>query len=200
MSYYKYLIIVWNDFRNHHPDPIIHSKNDDMKRFAIKTKKHLLFLLMITGAIAASAQDTREDKNAAKKEAIKTMINTQQYVFRAQSVQPLSAATRQLTSEYDLGITKEKITSYLPYFGRAYSAPINTSQGGIQFTSTSFEYTASDRKKGGWEVLIKPKDAPEVQQLNLTISEDGYATLNVTSTNRQPISFTGVIEAPKAKK
>lgn len=171
-----------------------------MKRFITTAGKHLLVLSMITVAMAANAQNSKEDKNAAKKEAVKNMISAQQYVFRAQSVQPLSAATRQLTSEYDVGITKEKVTSYLPYFGRAYSAPVNSSQGGIQFTSTSFEYTATDRKKGGWEISIKPKDAPEVQQLNLTISEDGYATLNVTSTNRQPISFTGVIEAPKAKK
>lgn len=171
-----------------------------MKRFATTTGKRLLLLLLVTSGIAVNAQDSKEDKNAAKKEAIKTMVNTQQYVFRAQSVQPLSGATRQLTSEYDLGVTKEKITSYLPYFGRAYSAPVNTSQGGIQFTSTSFDYTATDRKRGGWEISIKPKDAPEVQQLNLVISEDGYATLNVTSTNRQPISFTGIIEASKAKK
>jgi hypothetical protein len=36
--------------------------------------------------------------------------------------------------------------------------------------------------------------------MQLTISEDGYATLQVTSTNRQPISFSGYVMEIKEKK
>ena len=40
-------------------------------------------------------------------------------------------------------------------------------------------------------IEIKPKDANDVQQLNLNLSENGYGTLLVNNQNRQPISFTG---------
>jgi hypothetical protein len=73
-------------------------------------------------------------------------------------------------------------------------------QGGIKFTSKDFDYTATPRTKGGWDVQIKPKDYRDVQQLNLRISEDGYASLQVTSTSRQTISFNGYIKAPKPPK
>ena len=112
----------------------------------------------------------------------------------------MSGRTRQLTSDYDVKVTKAQVVSYLPYFGRAYSAPIDPSQGGIQFTSKDFDYTTTPRKKGGWDIQLKPKDYRDVQQMSLSITEDGYASLQVTSTNRQLISFTGYITAIKTPK
>jgi hypothetical protein len=147
----------------------------------------------------AGAQSSATDKKAAKLAAIKNMVESQNYVFKAQTVMPMSGRTRQLTSDYDVKVTKESITSYLPYFGRAYSAPMDPTQGGIQFTSKDFDYTLTPGKKDGWTVLIKPKDYRDVQQMTLNISSTGYATVQVTSTSRQPISFNGIIVAPQSK-
>ena len=113
---------------------------------------------------------------------------------------PMSGRTRQLTSDYDVKITKTQVVSYLPYYGRAYTAPTDPSQGGIQFTSKDFDYTVTPRKKGGWDIQIKPKDYRDVQQFNFNVTESGYASLQVTSTNRQSISFNGYITANKARK
>jgi len=65
---------------------------------------------------------------------------------------------------------------------------------------TSFEYSVKTAKNGGWEITIVPKDKRELQRMFLTVSEDGYATLRITSSNRDPISFDGTIEAPPKKK
>ena len=167
-----------------------------MKKQYLPAKMSLLLVIALTGAIAAYAQKDKTDKVAE----IKNLVESQRYVFRAQSAMPMSGQTRQLTSEYDLKVTKDTIVSYLPYFGRAYTAPVDPSQGGIQFTSTLFEYTIAPHKKGGWDVAIKPKDNRDVQQMMLNISEAGYASLQVTSINRQPISFSGYITAIKPGK
>lgn len=167
----------------------------------MKTLNYILPLsLLISCSLPAYTQDAKKDKDAAKIAAIKDLVDSQNYVFIAQTALPLSGNTRQLTSDYDLKITKTNIVSYLPYFGRAYSVPIDPTKGGIQFTSKDFEYTATPRNKGGWDVVIKPKDYQDVQQMSLNISSTGYATLSVTSTNRQPISFNGYIRAPRQKK
>ena len=159
-----------------------------------------LFILVSCTMSLLHAQDTKQDRQNAKNARIKNMVDSQNYVFTAQTALPMSGSTRQLTSDYDLKVTPTVITSYLPYFGRAYTAPINPTQGGIQFTSKDFEYKATPRKKGGWDIQIRPKDYREVQQLTLSISETGYATLQVTSTNRQAISFNGYISEPKTRK
>lgn len=138
------------------------------------------------------------DAQNSKEAAIKSLVESQNYVFKAQSTMPMGGRVRQLTTDdYDLRVTKESVVAYLPYFGRAYSAPMDPSQGGIKFTSKDFDYTATPGKKGGWDVLIKPKDFKDVQQMTLSISSAGYATLQVNSNSRQTISFNGYIDAIK---
>jgi len=156
----------------------------------------VLFLLLFS--IYAIAQDSNQQKQS-KSEKIKEIVNAHDFIFTATTVLPMSGKTRILTSAYDLQISKDSIISYLPYFGRAYSAPIDPSKGGIKFTSTQFEYK-EENKKDGWDVFIKPRDVIEVQQLHLHISSEGYATLQVISTQRQPISFYGEVTERKIKK
>jgi hypothetical protein len=132
----------------------------------------------------------------SKTAAMKSLVESGVYVFTAQSVMPMSGRVRQLTTDnYTLKISKEKITSDLPYFGQAYTAPIDPTNTGIQFTSKDFSYTLTPRKKGGWDVLIKPKDYKDVQQMTLSISSAGYASLQVISNSRQAISFNGIVAA-----
>lgn len=131
---------------------------------------------------------------------MKTILESRNYVFKARNVYPQSGRMRQLTPDYDLTVTRDNVVSYLPYFGKAYAAPINLSDGGIKFTSVKFDYK-SDKTSKYWEITIKPKDAPEVQQLYLTVFDNGNANLRVTLTNRQPISFDGnVVEGKSEKK
>jgi hypothetical protein len=90
-------------------------------------------------------------------------------------------------------LSADTVVTDLPYFGRAFVAPMNPSEGGIHFTSTQFTYTIDERKKGGWDITILPKDAKDVRQMFLTVSREGYATLRVSSNNRQNIGFSGYI-------
>ena len=160
----------------------------------------LILASLLSVSIPSHAQNTKKDKDAEKIATTKNLVDSQNYVFIPQSAMPMAGRVRQLTPDFDLKVTKNSIVSYLPYFGRAYTPPIDPTKGGIQFTSKDFEYTATPKSKGGWDVLIKPKDYRDVQQMNLSISSTGYATLQVTSTSRQPISFNGYIKAPKQRR
>jgi hypothetical protein len=131
-----------------------------------------------------------------KKAEIKKMVEQKQFVFHAQTALPMSGRTKHLTTEYDLKVAPDKIISYLPFFGRAYSLPYNPTEGGFNFTSEKFDYTTS-KKKGRWEISIKPKDVTDFKEFTLSISESGYGTLHAISNNRQPISFTGYISEGK---
>jgi hypothetical protein len=145
-------------------------------------------------------QSTRAERQAAKAAKVKKMVDDVNFVFKANYANPQGGGNRALTSDYDLKVVKDSVIAYLPYFGRAYVAPEpGTTEGGIKFTSTNFKYDAKQGKKGGWQIVIKPKDHDitnwrDVQQLILNISNNGYASLQVLSTNRSPISFDGEIE------
>jgi len=151
--------------------------------------KSFVFLLPLALSIAAHAQS----------KSVKALVESKTYVFKAQSALPMSGPARNLTSDYDLRISPESVISYLPYFGRAYVAPMDPSKSALEFTSKDFTYTATPGKKEGWTVTIKPNDYKGVQLMTLSISSEGYASLQVTSTNRQAISFNGTIVAPRKK-
>ena len=125
--------------------------------------------------------------------AIKNLVDSGEFIFHAQTAMPSSGPTKQLTSEYDVRLSKDAFVSHLPYFGRAYSAPYGSGDGGFDFTSKNFAYSSKPRKKGGWDVTIKPKDVTDVREFLLTVSENGYGTLQAMSNNRRPISFTGYV-------
>jgi hypothetical protein len=132
-----------------------------------------------------------------KKAQIRRIVEAQNYVFKAQTALPTSGASRPLTGDFDLRISKDTIISDLPYFGRAFTAPLNPSEGPLRFTSTDFQYSVADRKKGGWDVTITPKDVHDPRQLTMSIFDNGTASVVVTSYNRQPISFNGYVTDKK---
>ena len=152
----------------------------------IFTRSAFIVLAGIASASFAHAQTSDQS-------TIQNFIKARTFVFRAQSVIPMTGSARTLTSDYEVKFSGDTLTCYLPYFGRAYSAGYGEG-GGLNFTSTKFEYKARERKKGGWDITIDPKDANDVREMNFTVSEKGYASLQVLSNNRQPISFTGYIE------
>ena len=153
-------------------------------------------LFLVGAAIVLTAvrcsNEVYAQNNTEKEETVSRIVAEQNFIFKAQTVMPTSGRTRQLTSEYDLRVSKDSVSSWLPYFGRAYRAPMDPSKGGIQFTSTDFDYSTSQRNDG-WEITIKPKDTRDVQELFLTVFKNGSANLRVSSISRQPISFGGTV-------
>ena len=133
-----------------------------------------------------------------KAAALKDLVVSQNFVFKAQTALPQSGPVHQLNYDYTLTVSKAAVICDLPYFGRAFTA-IDPSKSPMSFTSKDFDYSATPHKKGGWEIVIKPKDMKEdVQQLYISISADGYANLRVVSTNRDGIQYNGQVVAPKS--
>ncbi|MBA4055591.1 MAG: hypothetical protein C0490_12830 [Marivirga sp.] len=151
---------------------------------------HLFFVVFTTGITTVTAQDSNET-------SIQSLIDTKRFVFQVQSVSPARGGLRQLSPGYTLVVLPDTIISELPYFGRAYQATINPSDAGIKFTSTDFQYELKNRKKGGWDIKIRPKDKGKAHQLFLTITTTGRASMRISSSDRESISYNGFVEAVK---
>src|SRR5215203_3189394 len=148
--------------------------------------KNFLFSVLVFANSTIHAQDKDSER--------RSLVESKRFVFKAQSVSPASAPLRQLNGDnYDLKVLGDSLVSYLPYFGRAYTAPTPGTTGGYNFTSTKFDYTSKNRKKGGWDITLKPKDVTDFREFGLTISQNGTASLRALSNNRQLISYNGFI-------
>ena len=174
----------------------------------MKTIKNISMVFFIFLSLSNYAQT---DKATTTK-----IVGTKNYVFVATTAIPMNSAEINnvlskmngntssssislIGSNYELKITTDTVTAYLPYYGRAYTAPIGNDDSGIKFTSAKFTYESTKTKKG-WQVTIAIKDTKEGERLSLNINENGYATLNVISNSKQSTSFNGYIAERKQKK
>lgn len=168
-----------------------------LKYIPMKTIKLICLFFPLVSSFIAYSQDSKEEQKSAKAAEISNLVETKHFVFRPQSATASRGATQQLSYGYSLAVSPDEVVSDLPYFGRAYSAPINPSDGGIKFKSTEFDYTVKNRKKGGWDITLVPKDVNNAPKVYLSVAANGNTSLRVISTNRESISFSGFIEAKK---
>lgn len=163
------------------------------------TLTFLLVGLFAYGIGSSTAQSvSKATRDSLKTARIAHLVDTFYFRFSADMALPMGGQTRHLTGGYyDLKVSKDTVVAYLPYYGRAYVAPMDPTKGGIEFTSKDFTYTTTARKKGGWDISFQFKDAGDVKQMQLSVSTAGYASLQVTSINRQSISFNGEVRARK---
>lgn len=172
-------------------------------------KTFKLCLVVCLTAIASHAY-SQTDKTTTKK-----IVEEKNYTFVATSAMPLAAAdiSKILNSMpggqgggvinlsgsgYTLKVTADSVVAYLPYYGRSYQAPLNPSEGGINFNSKKFTYSKTQGKKGSYTVNIDTKDGTgENYRLVLNISSNGYAILVANSIYKQPITYQGFLKEPK---
>ena len=91
----------------------------------MKKLKILILIMLVTasGALYAQEKKSRKERRQEQVEKVQKMIEAQDYNFVARQAIPMSMQSVNLTSEYDLCVSNDTITAYLPYFGRSYSAP-----------------------------------------------------------------------------
>ncbi|HVW95005.1 MAG TPA: DUF4251 domain-containing protein [Mucilaginibacter sp.] len=171
----------------------------------MKNLKKLLLMLLtafIGLPLAVRAQSQKPD---AKTEKVKALLDERNFIFEATYVIPQTGISKSLTYGYDMTVSKDTVTAYLPYYGRVTLPPVDPTDGGVKFTTISFDYKTIPKKKG-YEILITPKDIMEqsgskdVRYVRINVSLNGYATLQVISNNRDPISYNGTIVPRESKK
>lgn len=168
--------------------------------------KIICLLIMVFFTISVQAQTTKANKKAAKAADLKRLIDSKKYLFIANQAMPMGGSMINLTSSnFDLKLANDTLTTFLPYYGVAYSAPLHPTDGGIKLTTTKFTYKVDQKKNGTYQIEIRPinpevRGSGDVNWMILSVSPGGYATLQVFSFNRQPISFTGWLQDANPKK
>ncbi len=159
-----------------------------------------ILVVLISAIIFFGCANSRKIKNYEPVDAatLKSIIELQSFVFIARYVNPMSGGKRDLSSGYDVSVSKDTIISYLPFFGRGYIASMSPADVDFDFTSTKFTYAQKPANRG-WSISIKPKDQTYLRELYLRIFDNGSASLNVTSLDRSAISYDGYIAERKLR-
>jgi hypothetical protein len=150
----------------------------------------LIAFFLINGC--SSTKNAAEKADVAK--LIQQKVESGDFTFVANFASSLEFKNVNLTSYYDFKVKNDTIKANLPYFGRAYIASYNSTEGGINFTCTKFDYTIkSGKRSGNWLINIKTLDTDRTYNILIDCWETGNATLTVNDPNRQSIYFSGEI-------
>lgn len=156
----------------------------------------ILFLGLITLYGVQAQEDRREQRKLREKEKvaeIAKLIQEQNFRFLAQFAYPMGGGSIHLTSEYTLDLENNKVTSWLPFYGRAYHVEYGGRDGGIKFSEEARAIELTRGKRGVQSFIMEVKAPKDIYRLNLSITPAGFATLDVSSNNRQSIRFSGII-------
>ena len=161
--------------------------------------KRALFytVFAVTAVVIFTACAVRQ--TTAQKEAqavdIRNAVANSEFRFVATHAHPAGFRSVALSSPFGVRVSPDEVQVHLPFFGRAFRAPMSPSEGGYNFTSTDFEYrVTSGRRAGNWLVQIVFNDLHSSITFNFDIWENGSASLRITDVNRESISFQGRIE------
>lgn len=158
--------------------------------------KLLVFALAVLGANTIYAQASLKGDEAKKKTEVKELINSNRYTFEATKMVSKKGESQAIKPGTDLDISKDTLIAYLPGVGKKEGAPVKAINAGV--TCTHFSYTKEESKDGGWNVTIIPEEKyaqneKDIKKINMAISKNGYATVTVNFTDRDPISYYGYI-------
>ena len=160
---------------------------------------HLVISLLISLLLFQGCSPSR---SVAEKEQIAADIEnaviTSDFTFKATYAHPTGFRSRYLSPYYEVKVSPDTVDVYLPYFGRAYKAPLSPNEGGYRFTSIDFDYRVETGKRAGnWNVSININDLDRNVLFNFDIWENETSRLSIIDTDRQGISFQGNIVTSK---
>jgi hypothetical protein len=151
------------------------------------------FILMFFAAFAAcsSLKQTKEEKEIRLVQ-ISESVAKDHYTIEVSRANPMRSKTINLTPGYDLTIKNDSAIAYLPYFGRATYVPYGGGEGGIKFAQKMEGYQITLNSKGdGWLVRFNINTPEYNYKFNVTIYQEGNASISVSSSQRDPITFDG---------
>lgn len=140
-----------------------------------------------------STQTLAEKQQRA--EEVRGAIETPDFTFKATYAYPTGFKSMYLSPYYDVEVSQDTVKVHLPYYGRAYRAPVDPSDGGYMFTSTDFNYNVAQGKRGNnWLIEISFNDLDRAVVFHFDVFENGTGRLTVNDTDRQGISYQGDIQ------
>lgn len=174
--------------------------------------KNLLHIFSLITALMFVASCSTQ-KGAASPE-VQNLVSKGTFTFMAEHANPTgydvinvmnslpgAGASRLLNLDagYTIELTTDELRVTLPYFGRMYSASMQ-SDNSYRFVSKDFDVNRSSGKQGSTIFTLIPRDEQKVSRIIMNVFKNGKTYVSIDSNDRQPISYDGYITPNAAAK
>ena len=135
----------------------------------------------------------RAERDAKIAQAVQKALADRQYTVNIQMMFPQRGKSVNVSSNYSLQVKGDTLVSYLPFFGRAYNVPYGGGDG-YNFTAPIKEYHVQKASNGNTNIMINVNTREDFIKYTLDISPNGNTYIDVTSREREPISYSGQVD------
>ena len=161
-------------------------------------KKWILPLLAAVLAVSACgvlSPETREERiarEAQEAQIVHQAVETGDFTIDIDRMYPIRGTSKMVNSYY-IKVKDNVLISHLPYIGQAWRVPYGGGHG-LNFDAPVLNYNVVQNRRDGYEIRIFVKTDEDEHLYLLTLFDNGRASLDVQSGNRDRISFSGQMD------
>lgn len=150
----------------------------------------VLFVVAFMAACASTPAAVKDRERQELASNIKKGVEDRNFKIDVNFVTPVRFPAMHIDGGYELRVHGDSIYSYLPFFGRVYVAPYGREDQGLHFADTLSDYTVR-RKKDQFIIRMTVRRPADTHVYNLVVFDNGNASVDVTSQQRERISYSG---------
>ena len=155
-------------------------------------RKVLLFVLMTF--ILAACSTGNKVVDAQRAEAIKSLLESRQFVVMVGSMRPLSAPTTPVSQGHKMIIRDGMVTCYLPYAGSGQNIGYGASgYKAMNFSSALLDYKVEYPKADRARVTFRVDNGDDNYRFHVEVFMNGKTTIDVDPRGRDAVSYSGMI-------
>ena len=149
-------------------------------------------LLSGCGILNSETREERAAREAREARMVNDNLKAGDFRIDIDRMYPLRGGSKHV-SNYSLSLKDGVLNSHLPYIGQAWRVPYGGGHA-LNFSAEIGGYDVVRTRNEGYEVRIYVKTDEDQHVYTLTVFDNGRASLDVQSQNRERISFSGIMD------
>ena len=149
-------------------------------------------LLSGCGILNSETREERAAREAREAQMVNDNLKAGDFRIDIDRMYPLRGGSKHV-SNCSLSLKDGVLNSHLPYIGQAWRVPYGGGHA-LNFSAEIGGYDVVRTRNEGYEVRIYVKTDEDQHVYTLTVFDNGRASLDVQSQNRERISFSGIMD------
>ena len=157
-------------------------------------KKILLLSMLFVSVLLMSCNTNKEVVDPARAQAIKSLLESRQYVVMVGSMRPMSAPTISVSQGQKMIVREGTVSCYLPYVGSGQNVGYGASgYKALNFSAPILDYKVEYPKSDRAQVTFKVDNGDDHYMFHVEVFMNGKTTIDVEPRGRDAVSYSGTI-------
>ena len=157
-------------------------------------KKFTWFVMMALAVLLMACGSSKQVVDPARAQAIKALLEQQQYVVMVGSMRPLSGPTMSVSQGQKMIVRDGTVTCYLPYAGSGQNVGYGASgYKALNFSSPISDYKVEYPKDDRARISFVVNNGDDHYRFHVEVFFNGKTTIDVDPRGRDAISYIGML-------